>query len=636
MLQGIRDRAQGWIAWIIVIFISVPFALWGINEYFGADPDVPVAEVNGTEISLMEFQRAYQSQSANLRSLIRAGLLTEATLRRQTLQALIGEEVLAQASEQSGMRISDAQLASAIHAESAFATDGQFSQARYELWLNAQQTSSSRFEYTLRRNLLNEQANSAYRDAEIITDKEILAYQALIDQERTFRILTIPRTQGGETSPFSEEVIKAEYENNKASYRNEEGVRLEYIELSRKVLIKDIYVEPSELMALYKAQKGNYILPEQRRASHLLITEQDNPEGDALARIKALKAEIDAGADFTELVKVYSEDPGSAINGGDLGFFGKGVMDPSFEQGAFELELNQISEPIRSGFGWHLIKVTDIRETSAKPFEEVREELLVDYQREKAEEQYFELAEQLANLAFENPDSLSPASDTLGLAIQISDFLTREPIDLDENSVFTHPKALKAAFSDPVLRRRENSDLIDLDDGRVVVLRVLSHEKSRLLTLEEVREDVVETLRFRAEAAVAQEKGVEILAQLRSAGASSVTDTAKGFGFTWDGPFTSKRGDDGIEPQILETVFRMPKPMGKRIYDALESDDGGLKLIELLKAAPRVPEEDKSHKATHQLLSNTFSQAGFRAFREGMRQRADVTIFTERLADGES
>ena len=632
MLQGIRDRAQGWIAWIIVIFISIPFALWGINEYFGADPDVPVAEINGTDLLLVEFQRAYQSQSANLRSLVRAGLLTESTLRQQTIEALIGEEVLAQASEQSGMRISDVQLASAIHDESTFAEDGQFSQARYELWLNAQQTSSSRFEYTLRRNLLNEQLSSAFRDAEIVTDKEISSYQALIDQERTFRILTIPRIQE-EISPFSEEVIKAEYESNKASYRSEEGIRVEYIELSREVLVEDIHVEPSELIALYEAQKGNYITPEQRRASHLLLTEQDSTKSDALTRIKALKAEIDAGADFAELAKRHSEDPGSATNGGDLGFFGKGVMDPSFEQSAFELELNQISEPVRSGFGWHLIKVTNIREASTKPFEEVREEVLADSQREKVEEQYFELAEQLANFAFENPDSLSPASESLGLAIQTSDFLTRKPAEVDESSVLTHPKVLKAAFSDPVLRGGENSDLIDLDDGRVVVLRVLSHEESRQLTLEEVREDIINTLRFRAEAQVVREKGADILAQLR-AGADA-TDTAKAFDLTWEGPFTFKRGDNGVEPQTLETVFRMPKSIGKKTYDALESNDGVLKLIELLKVASQPLKEDKSHEATHRFLSNTLSQAGFSAFREGIRQRADVTIFTERLGGGE-
>ncbi|MEM7254939.1 MAG: SurA N-terminal domain-containing protein [Pseudomonadota bacterium] len=631
MLQGIRDRAQGWLAWVIVILICIPFALWGVNEYFGTDPNVPVADVNGTEIPLQEFQFAYQQQQQAVRQLLRANLITEATLREQTIESMIADELLLQASETGGMRVSDAQLAQAILDEPAFSDNGRFSQERYDLFLRQRGMSPGRFEVGLRRSMLSDQMSSAFGESEITTETEVAANQALANQTRTFRVLVVPES-AAEVPDVSDEAVSAEYEGNKSSYMSADQVRLDYIELSREVLMRDVSVDEDELRALYESRKGSYVAPEQRRASHILVrTGDDLNDEQALEKITAIKAELDGGADFAEVAKAQSDDPGSGAKGGDLGFFSTGIMDPSFEGAAFAMAAGELSDPVRSSFGWHLIKVTDIRAQATKPFEEARDEVLEEFKREKAEEQYFELAEQLANLAFENPDSLDATGDELGLKVETSDFITREG-GASSGSVLDHFRVTEAAFSDPVLRNSENSDLIDLDDGRVLVLRVREHQEPRQLTLDEVRDDIAEAIRFRTQADAVKTRGLALLKSLR--GGASPDEIASEVDAEWDGPFTLKRTNtQTLGADTVGVVFRMAKPKSGPTFDGVEDAEGAFQLIELTANAVDEPKSGAgSANAVRELLTRTHGQSNFSAFRNGIRDTADVTIFAERLA----
>ncbi|MCH9670011.1 MAG: SurA N-terminal domain-containing protein [Gammaproteobacteria bacterium] len=634
MLQGIRDRAQGWIAWVIVILICIPFALWGVNEYFGNDPNQPVATVNGTEIPLMEFQRSYQVQQSSAQQLLRTGLVTEADLRQQTLDALIDDEVLVQSSVDADMRVSDEQLAAAIRRESVFQEDGQFSQERYEQFLASQGMSPGRFEYTLRRDLLKRQVGSAFGDSEIVTKTELAAQNALSNQQRTFRTLTIPRGKVEVPEPEAA-AIESEYNENKSSYMSEEQVQLGYVVLSREGLMSGIQADEAELRAIYEAQIGNYGVPEQRKASHILVRVGDDlNEQDGLVKVEAIRTKLDGGASFEELAKTESDDPGSGSKGGDLGFFGKGIMDPSFDESAFTLEEGEVSAPVRSGFGWHLIKVTDIRPAGTKPFEEVRDDVLAEYQREKADQLYFEQAERLANLAFENPDSLDAAAESLGLEIQTSELVGR--LGAADGSVLGERRVMEAAFSEPVLRDGENSALVDLDDGRVVVVRLVEHAPSRQLELDEVKERIGNALRFSAQAEAVRTKATEVLAKLRAG--TAATEVAQELELKWESPLTFKRNDSaGLGRQTLGSVFRMPKPVdGKSTFDAVEDSDGGVKVIELVEVTSETAKEDaQPDEAASRRFAMANGQASLSAYRDGIRKRADVTVFTERLTSSE-
>ena len=442
MLQFIRDNATGWIAWGIVILISVPFALWGIHQYVTPDSSVAVATVDDAEIGYYDFQRLYARRRQQLQSILGTGLIDaheEARLRREVLDRMIDSEVLVRSGTVTGMRVGDEQLAGTIQTEDVFQSAGRFSQDAYEGWLRSQGYSPGGFEEDLRRSLLEQQIAVGISESEFISGNGLRDAVRVRLQTRTFSLLTIPVAEFESPEPTDSE-IRAHFEQFRSEFTAPERLRLRYLEIGMDKIAAGIKADDEELRALFEAEPDRFVTPEKREISHILISVPSDAGTDEVAqarnRLVALADRIAEGESFEDIARVGSDDLGSAAAGGALGFIERGMMVPEFEEAAFALALNQVSGPVRSNFGWHLIKVTSVQRPRGATFEEVRGQVLEQYQSREAERIFVERVETLANVTYEHPESLEIGSRDLGLAI-------RETSPVTDNRMIPSPRSLR-------------------------------------------------------------------------------------------------------------------------------------------------------------------------------------------------
>lgn len=584
MLQEIRERAQGWVAWAIVILISIPFALWGIQSYLGVGGEPTVATVNGADITEQQFSRNVQRTRMQLRDRLGAAydpeLFGGQRLREQVLDGMIRDAVLLDASLSMGLRVSDQAVRAAILSEPAFQRDGRFDNETYERVLRLQGLTPAGYEEQLRRGLLSTQLARAVIATEFVTPAMVEESTRLLRQQRAFSYVTLPRADFVPTETPSDAEIQAYYDGNKAAFETAEQVRVAYLLLDAEQLqatsaamdgAVGAGVDEDALRARYEERIDEFAVPEQRRIRHILVTvsaDADEAAGEAAKqRITALRERILAGEPFTEVAQAESEDPASAVSGGDLGLVGRGIMDPGFEKAAFALAVNSISEPVRSRFGYHLIEVTDIQGGGVKPFEAVREQLAQEAAAGESEALFFDLAERLANLAYESPDSLIPAAETLGLTIQVSDWFDRN----GGEGIFANPKVTAAVFSEDVLTLGNNSELMepDRDVMQAIVLRVDEHRPASVQPLEEVRDQVAETLQQQKASAAALEAARAMVERVEAG--EAIADVAGAF--TVQTPGLVGRTAADVPPAVLELAFTMSRPAADATPSVASGDD---------------------------------------------------------------
>ena len=628
MLQGIRDRAHGFIAWIVVILICIPFALWGVHEYLGPDPNVAVAEVDGEEIPLFDYQRALQAARTSLERRFpgqdASRLFGEPLIRGQALDGLVRERLIGRAAEDAGFAISDEQLADTIRAVPAFRRDGRFSAEEYSFALRRSGVTPGRFEEDTRRQLLEEQWRDAFVSSAAVAERRVRRFAALISQTRTFSQLVAPAVRF-EDVDVEEGEISEYYDAHRASFMTPEEVRVRYVVLARADLAAEVEIPPGTLEAYYETRKAGFTTEEQRRVSHILVTGEEGGEEGARARAEALRARILGGEAFEAVAREASQDPGSAESGGDLGYGGRGIWTASFEEAAFSLPLGEVSEPIRSEFGFHLIRVADVRESRTRTFEEVRDELAGEYRSEQADQRYFEQVERLSSLVFEQPDNLDDAADLLGLTVEEGGWLSRGGDPADE--VLGDPAVMAAAFEEDVLAGN-NSEPVELDEYRTVVLRVEERREPHQRTLDEVWSEIFETLRAERASVAAREFGAAMLGRLRA----GETMEAVAGGLTWSEERTVGRTEPDIAPLVLTALFNMPHPgAGETVFDGVTTADGDFVVL----ALRRVVEDEgdaESFEEARDVLSRSAGLDAFSAFVAGLRERADVRIHEDRLA----
>lgn len=641
MLQGIRDRAHGWLAWLIVLLISVPFALWGIQEYLGNDADAPIATVNGQELSLPQFQRAYAQERARLEALLGSefdrSLFDEEQFKQAALDRLIERELLVQAGYRNGLRISDAQLAQTIQQQGVFRDNGAFSEQLYTSWLRAQGHSPTAFEQDLRRSLTTEQIATGINESVIVTQRDVVNVLHLIEQQRRFATLRIPADEYREEIEVSQDDIESYYRQHLAQYRTLERVTIEYVQLSREDIEETITVSDEELLRLYEGEHQRYIVPEQRRASHILVSIPQDADAAAVAaaqkRAEELRSRLEKGEAFETLAKEASDDPGSSESGGDLGFFGRGVMDKSFEEAVFSMNVGEISAPVKSAYGFHLIRLLDIQPAKVRSFEQVRPEVLRRYKQQQAEPLFFDQTERLANLAFEHPDGLDVAAETLGLSIQVTKPFDREGQNGDK--ILGYREILDAAFSPEVLDERANSDLIEIDGDRVVVLRVKEHFPAAQQSLAEVREDIVDNIRSERARERAATVGRDLIVQLRDG--RNPTELAKPLDVEWSAESTIERDDTSVAAEVRDTLFRMPRPAeGERQYDGIALSDSGDFVIVSLEAVMD-GDSDTAAEGTglvrnlQSALGRDYGQESLDSLVQSLYQEAEILVRRDKI-----
>lgn len=582
MLQNIRDKAQGWIAWAIVILISIPFALWGIQSYLGTGSEPVVATVDGKEITERDLDRRFQQFRQDLRnrlgSAYRPEMFDDARLREEVLNQMIREDLVLQTSHDMGLRVGDPLVSQTILGIDAFKKNGRFDQQVFERSVRMQGLSPAGFEERVRQMLLSDQLSQAVRVGSFVTERELEEYARLFDQTRNVEYFIIPSADFISDEAISDAEAQAFYEEHQSEFRTPEQVKLAYILLNADTVGDSVEVDEGVLQEFYENNLERYGRPEERQASHILIKLDEDADQaavtEALIKINDLKMRISQGEDFAELAKANSEDPSTAEQGGDLGYFGKGIMDPAFETAVFSLEEGKLSEPVRTPFGFHLIKLTGIKPASVKPFEEVRAEVDQTYRRAEGEKLYFEQAEKLADLSYEDPNSLEPAANALQLKIVESDWIDRN----SAQGLLRNPKVLSAAFSEDVLRERHNSELLELDQLQSMVLRVVDHKEASFEPLAEAKERVISMIRQDRAAKKTREEAEQRLARVKE-GAALAHVAGKYEVVAKD---DVKRSAGSMPLPLQRKIFQTPKPeAGQAVSGLVELTKGNLGLFSL-------------------------------------------------------
>ncbi len=622
MLQAIRDRAQGIFAWVMLILIGVPFALWGIQNYMDSGKEQPAAVVDGHEILDREVSRAYER---NLASLVGVDQFDEKQVKQETLERLIQEEIIAQNAERKALAVGDADVRGFIQSLPYFQTDGQFDKDKYKAMLSAQNLNPDQFAGQVRRALLMEQYQKGILDSAFVTKDQVDALLRLKNQEREIEYATVPLKPS--SRGFSDAEIEAYYREHSQDFRNPEKVSIEYIALDLEELAKAVVVTDDELHRLYDEQKAGFGTEERRKISHILIpAEGTGEEADkaALAKITAIRERLAKGEDFAKVARESSGDPLSAKQGGDLGFMDKNAMEESFAKAVMALKPSEVSEPVKTSFGYHLVKLTELVPAKLKSFDEVKDEVRKSAQHNAAENKFYDLGQTLTEQAYEHPDSLEPAARQLGLKIEQTGLFTREAGE----GVAADEKLREAAFGMEVLNGR-NSDPVELGNEKAVVLRVKEHQPASDKPLAEVKDSILAKLRDEDARQETRKQAEELLKQVREG--RTLADTARAAGLAVTKPAAFRRGEDKLPPELVREVFKTQRPEAKSVPGSVELDGGRVAVYSLLAVKDGVPSgaDPKEAESARQFLARTMGQREFTSFVARLRELADVQIKPE-------
>ncbi|EGW20722.1 SurA N-terminal domain-containing protein [Methylobacter tundripaludum] len=616
MLTKIREKAQGAFAWGILIIICVPFALWGIQNYLDTGEEAPVASVGDKDFFQRDVNKAYEQYSQNLQGMT----IDEQTLKAQALEKLIKDEVLLQYVHANGLVTTDDAAREFIQSLPYFQVDGKFDDKRYKTMLNLQKMSSGEFVNRIKNALIMEQFQRSIIDSSFATKYDVESFFKIQNQQRDVDYVTVAVQKLAEQP--AEEEIAAYYQQHQDLYQTPEQVSVEYIELSLEDIAKTIAVTDDKLKAFYEEQKDQYTTPERRKISHILFAINDKVD-EKTALEKALKAQKElANKDFAAVAAEVSDDKLTAKTGGDLGLFNAGVMEKSFEDAASALKLGEVSNPVKSAFGYHLIKVTELVPGEIKPFESVKNEVTKAYQKAQAENAFYEAGETLTEMSYENPDNLKTVADALGVTIKKSALFTKDKGD----SIAADEKIRNAAFTEEVLQGN-NSTPIELGTDRLVVLRMLEHKPAAARELSDVKKDIVAVLLSDKAKQQAIETSKKIKTRLQ-AGESIQTVAAENklqvktvAGLT--------RSKEDVPLPLSQAIFKAAKPVGgKPTVFIAELPAGEQVVVSLSKVKEGVMTEDdkKQMELATKNIAKAFGQTEFNALINSLQAEADISV----------
>jgi len=576
---------MGIVGWIVLGILFVAFAFFGLNSYLSSNAVNFAAAVNDTEISPGQHQRSYQLLRNRMQELMGDAFdpatLNEEALKATALRQLINEELLLQAADDAGLASSEQLVAAQIAGINAFKENGVFSKARYEAVLRQQGMGPREFEWRLARELMTSQYKSGFSQTAAATREELGRAYRLEGQQRRFSYLLLPQAGFAAQVSVSDAEVEEYYASHGDEFMTPERIRLQYLELDAAQLAVDTEVDEAALQALYDQQSEKFVTPEERHARHILISLPPDADAaaaeSALARTEAVVARLDAGEAFETLARELSEDPGSAANGGDLGFFGRGLMTPEFEAVVFDLKPGERSGPVKSAFGYHIIELLEVREKSATPLAEVRDTLVDQLLSEARSELFYEKQEQLSNLTFEQPDTLQGAADALDLQLMVSGWISRDGGD----GIGAHAAVTEAAFSEDVLDNGNNSPAIEIGPDHVVVLRILDHQQAARQPLESVRDAVRQQVHADKALKLAMEQGKQLLTDLQS-GSTTLDAIAGEHELQTQQTALLARTAQQPDPALVRQAFTLPAPQAdQRVYDGFITAQGDYALLAL-------------------------------------------------------
>lgn len=628
MLQTIRDNSQGLIAKVIIGFIIGVMALFGVESIVGGlANNATVAEVNGEDITEPELATNVQNLLASVGGDL--GDLDEGLLRQIALNQLIEDRLLRQATREANMTISSDAIDRQIINNPQFQIGGVFNSDLALRTMATQGYSVQGYRTALQEQMVVGQIVNAYASTSFVTEAELDRMAALSSQTRDFRFVSVTlgnRTMG---EPIPAEQIEAYYQNNEARFMLDEEVGIDYVVLDKNRIYEEVSVNDAAVQAQYNVESSAFNSASQRRASHILLeTGSGLTEEEALAQAEELKTRLDAGEDFGTLALEASSDTLSAEEGGDIGYTDGSAFPAPLEEALSTLEVGEVSAPVVSEFGVHLVKLTENTVNEYPPLEEVAERIRRDLSTAEVDALYFSRLEDLANLAFETT-GLTDISSDLGLEVQNSEMFTRLG---GSSEITSNANIIGAAFSDEALIDGNNSDVIELGDSRAVVLHVREHNESTLQLLEEVRGEIAAILRTELEKERASALGESLLSSLQSGAA--IDETLAENELQWIEQKDAARDQPGLNGEVLQSVFSMPSPSeGESIYNGFSLSNGTYIVLELQDVTRgSLAQLPLSERAT---MTDTYIERSgrdtFQAFVANSRRNADITNNLESL-----
>lgn len=611
MLQDIRENAQGTIAKIIIGLLIVSLSIWGMDAIVGGFSGEPeVATVNGEDITEREFLRVVQMESQRRLSRMETpdpSMLNEDQIRTDVLDSLIQEQVLIQDANAQGLELNDADIDALITQMPQFQVDGQFNRDRFVSTVRNMGMGVGEFREAMRKQYVVNQIRAGIVQSGLVADENAEQLLQIQNQTRSFRVLDIPASSVADSISVTDADIETFYEENSGAFQKPERVDAAYITLSQGALAESIEIDDAELQAYYERRSAD-LASEERRASHILI--EDGSEADET--MATIQERLAAGESFADLAREYSIDTVSAEDGGDLGYAGRGIYAEAFEEALFALEEGEISEPVRTSFGVHLIRLEDVRESEVPSLAEMEEQLRRELAREQARERFAEVRAELADSAYAADDLAGPAEE-LGLEVREATGITRD----GGQAPFDHAGLVRQLFSEDVLEAGYNTELIDVGDNVSVVARVREYHEAEQLPLDEVRDQIRATLEQRKTREALSERADTVIAELEAG------NTPEGIG-EWASYEGLARNASDVGPAIMQQVFSLPRPADDARYGKAVTPHSAAVIALDEVTDGQVAEESTELNQLREFLASLEGQREYAAYQQFLRNRAEV------------
>lgn len=652
MLQTLRDKTSGWFATVILGLLIVPFAFVGMQEYVTQTREQPVASVrtppswwpsaptwwpvralwDQVEVTQAEFRERFeqerQAQRQQQGEAFDARAFDSIDNKRRVLERMIDQRVQQLWSQQQGLAVGDAMVRQTIMQIPAFQVNGRFDLQRYRLALSTMQPprTERQFEELVREDLRGSVVSRAVGTSNFVTDRELTRLVALMGERRDVGVLEVP-APAPDTGPVSAAEIDAWYRAHPNDYRTPETVTLEYVELNAATLPPP-QVDEAMLRERYERERARFSAQDQRLASHILVEVPENAPAAAVEAARAeaasLSSQARAGGDFASLARSNSDDPGSKATGGDLGWVSRGTMPAPFETALFAMQAGQVSEPVRTEFGFHVIQVREVQSGQQQTFEQARGALAAEVMESERERAFNALSTRVVDAVLKNPSSLAPAAREAGLQVQRT-----APIARGQGAgVIAAPAIQRAAFSESAIQDGMVSDPIEVAPNHSVLIRVAAHSPARTLPLAQVRDRVVQAVRA-DRARKAQEARVNALAGRVSA-ASTLVQVAAAEQLPAPRSLTGvPRGAPIFGEGVADALFAAP--VGKAGARVLEDGRAVVFVVERIQPGTMADLPPEQRGAFEQQIADlrgfTDMQSMVKAMRRGMSIEIDEANF---------
>ncbi|UCC13318.1 MAG: SurA N-terminal domain-containing protein [Gammaproteobacteria bacterium] len=554
MLQKIREKITGWVAGVILALLAFVFAVWGID--IGFSNQSVAAVVNGDKLPIAPVRQAIQNQMSQLQQAYGTEVpeVLELQVRDSVIEGFVRNRLLVQRIREEGYRVSDEAVSEGIRQMPVFQVNGQFSMDAYRAMLANVGYSPTSFEAEQRQSLQIAQLQDGILNSAFVTPGELEQRVRIADERRELAWLTVPIANFLDSIEITDDAVAEEYETNIDRYMNPESVDVSYLEVNLAEIASAISVTEQGLRDFYDAEVVRdpemFSTPEQRRTRHILVAiDDDRDEESARERARSLLDRVRGGEEFSKVASEASDDTGSASLGGDLDWVEPGMMDAPFEEALFAMDEGDISEPVRTAFGYHIILLEKIRPGDVREYDEARADLETEYRNRKAEDIFYERAERMSELTFENPDTLRPAAEELGLQIGVIEKMTRS----GDTGLAANAEVLSAAFSAEVLENGENSQPLEIDEGRAVVLRVDQHHEPQPRPLADVSEEIRGRLQREAARSRVLESGEQALGLIEAG--EDLESVAGQVSAEFSPSLRAGRDDAAVPVRIREAVF---------------------------------------------------------------------------------